>query len=115
MKNNRATQERILQLAFILNQEIRGEGKIGGCLELEIRSDYVINVELRGLRRALPRAPEMHPDERLTDRNVIRQHYTVLVVIVEEEVVMTVIWNEHGWFGHIEKGSWEADLLWSFA
>jgi hypothetical protein len=58
-----------------------------------------------------PDLPEMAFNERPTDADAIEREYSLLRISSGPDVVLEMMWNEKGWFGHIEPGAWEVIFI----
>jgi hypothetical protein len=85
----------------------------GGRLDVPIDGGQSITIEFRGELRPF-RGGQLLPDDQIPeDPNVVAAAFTVVAVEVRDEMVAHAGWNDHGWFGDIKRGSWEADLIWA--
>jgi hypothetical protein len=101
-------------MVAFLGRELPKYGGQDGPVGLVIGDGQEITAELRGSHR-FPGGPELCTEQIPRDPAIIRAHYTVLGVMAGGEIIINAAWNEHGWFAHMVRGSWEADLVLALA
>jgi hypothetical protein len=70
-----------------------------------------ILIEVSSKHRCLPNGREMPPKDRPTDAEWIWDEYSMLRISSGDQIVMTMAWNDLGWFGHIDPGAWLVALI----
>ena len=114
MQQNSITEECARRTSALCASELRKRGCFSGPVQVGTANGDPIIAELLGPFRNFPDGPHLPDDQLPHDPNLLRAQYTVLKVVIGNEIVLHSGWSDRGWFGYIKRGHWEADLVWAF-
>ena len=105
-------QELMPSLTSTLVPQMRFGAKGESCVRRSVRSGpSILVLHLQDAQHELPSGPATHPDQWPAGAPLLHACRSILRICIMGQAVMTVIWNDDGWFGEIEPGEWIIDVV----